>query len=205
MARVSIFRKGHLLCVSLCMVVCLLLAEGLAPRKALAHPHIFVDNYLEMVFDPNGLVGVQVRWAFDAMSSSQYITDLDTNGDGKLTAEEWKEQREDIAGFLGEEKFFIYAMVNGKKVTVPVIKDFIATFEKGVLEYTFFAPLVVPKGNATVIVSVYDPTYYTDFQTVDEHIKFTGAPDGLHHSLDDAPELAFYNGQVIPLAERIQF
>lgn len=181
-----------------------LLVLGMQGR-AWAHPHVFVENSVEMVFDGQGLTGFKVRWVFDAMSSSQYLVDLDTNGDGDLTKAEWQAQRDDIAGFLGEEHFFLYVLVNGKKADIPHIRDFWATMEDGALVYTFFAPLQVAAGNASVLLSIYDPTYYTDFQVYESDMHFTGAPAALVHSLDDAPELAFYNGQIIPLALRMQF
>ncbi len=187
------------------LVACyLVVAPGLRDT-ARAHPHIFIDNTVEAVFSAQGLQGIRITWLFDPMTSSQYILDLDSNGDGRLDPEEWRAIRDDIAGFLSEEQFFLYARVNGARVRIPTIRDFIAMFENGILSYTFFAPLSVPRGQAEVVLAVYDPSYYTDFYTAETDIRLTGAPGAAQASLNDAPELAFYGGQVIPVAVRLHF
>lgn len=182
----------------------LLLIVICTARPAGAHPHVFVDNSLELVFDAAGLTGVKVRWVFDALSSSQYLMDLDTNGDGTLTREEWIAQRNDISGFLAEEGYYLHVAANGRKIAIPSVTDFMATVEDGMLVYSFFAPLRVPRG-VSMQLAVYDPSYYTDFLTEESEIRFDKAPAGLQHALADAPELAFYSGQIIPLALRLQF
>lgn len=176
----------------------------LLPVAARAHPHVFVDNTMDVVFDGQGLSGIRVTWKFDPMASMQYLADLDPDGDGVLTRKEWEAQREDIAGFLAEERFFLYVMVNGNTVPVTAVRDFTATYTDGVLTYSFFAPLAVPRGSR-VLVAVYDPSYYTDFQTYESGIRLTGEPGSAEFAFDDAPELAFYGGQVIPMAARIVF
>ncbi|GFM36414.1 hypothetical protein DSM19430T_10980 [Desulfovibrio psychrotolerans] len=176
----------------------------LLPVAAHAHPHVFVDNTMDVVFDAQGMSGIRVTWKFDPMASMQYLADLDPNGDGVLTREEWEAQREDIAGFLAEERFFLYIMVNGTTVPVTAVHDFVVTYADGVLTYTFFAPLAVPRGSR-VLVAVYDPSYYTDFQTYESGVRLSGEPDGAEFAFEDAPELAFYGGQVIPMAARIVF
>ncbi|UZP66811.1 DUF1007 family protein [Desulfovibrio mangrovi] len=195
--------KLHMRFWSVLLACACLVLPGVVP-KAAAHPHVFVDATVDFVFGEDGLAGLNVRWTFDAMASTQYLMDLDVNGDGKLTAEEWATQRDDIAVFLAEERFFTHVAVNGQPVFIPAIRDFVATFENGQLEYSFHAPLSVPNG-ADVLVAVFDPSYYTDFQVSEENIRLSGRPDGASFSLVDAPDLAFYDGQIIPLAAKVQF
>ncbi|MFV0348540.1 MAG: DUF1007 family protein [Halodesulfovibrio sp.] len=196
-------RTRQLVCI-VCCLVCCVGALWAFPGRGQAHPHVFVDATVDFVFEESGLVGMKVHWTFDSMASSQYLTDLDINGDGKLTPEEWASQRDDIAVFLAEERFFLHVAVNGKSVFIPAINDFVATYENGKLEYSFYAPLSVQNGS-DVIVAVFDPSYYTDFQIAEESFRFSGRSEGVSHTLDDAPELAFYEGQIIPLAARVHF
>ncbi|WBF65957.1 DUF1007 family protein [Desulfovibrio subterraneus] len=193
----------RLLCIACCLT-CGIGVSWMFPDRGFAHPHVFVDATVDFVFENGGLAGMKVHWTFDPMASSQYLTDLDINGDGTLTAEEWASQRDDIAVFLAEERFFLHVAVNGQSVFIPSIRDFVATFENGKLEYSFFAPLAAENGS-DVIVAVFDPSYYTDFQIAEESFRFSGRSEGISYTLDDAPELAFYEGQIIPLAARVHF
>lgn len=196
-------RIRRVACIACCLACCVG-ALWAFPGRGQAHPHVFVDATVDFVFEEGGLAGMKVHWTFDPMASSQYLTDLDINGDGTLTPEEWASQRDDIAVFLAEERFFLHVAVNGQSVFIPAIRDFVATFENGKLEYSFYAPLSASNGS-DVIVAVFDPSYYTDFQIAEESFRFSGRSEGVSYTLDDAPELAFYEGQIIPLAARIHF
>jgi ABC-type uncharacterized transport system substrate-binding protein len=57
--------------------VCLVL---LMPCSASAHPHVYVDARVDVVFDDKGLAGFKVTWVFDEMFSNMIAYDFDTNG-----------------------------------------------------------------------------------------------------------------------------
>ena len=177
------------------------------PQKAQAHPHVFVDASLNLAFDKTGLQYLDVVWDFDEMSSDLFIADLDTDGDGTLTKEEWEAQQTDIEGYLSEQNFFVHVVVNGQKLQLTKLAKFIAQVDsENNLSYTMRIPLSVigTAGAEKMQIAIYDPSYYTDFYTALDAVSVTGRND-ISLSIDDAPELAFYQGQIIPTAVTFEF
>lgn len=188
-------------------LICCMSATGMFPKKAQAHPHVFVDASLKLAFDKTGLQHLDVVWAFDEMASDMFIADLDTNGDGELTKDEWEAQQPDIKGYLGEQNFFVHVVVNSQKLQLTKLTKFIAHVdEKNNLTYTMRIPLNIANtaGAEKVQIAIYDPTYYTDFYTALDAVSVRGRDD-ISLSIDDAPELAFYQGQIIPTAVTFEF
>ncbi|MCG8532394.1 MAG: DUF1007 family protein [Desulfovibrionales bacterium] len=175
-------------------------------EKAQAHPHVFIDSSLVLKFDEQGLAYLDVVWTFDEMSSDMFLIDLDTNADGALTTDEWAAQKNDIASYLGENSFFVHVVVNKKQIQLSEITNFVATYEAGILRYAMRLPLRIADdaGTTAMQVAIFDPSYYTDFYTALEAVTVSGKKS-LELSIDDAPELAFYQGQVIPTAVTFEF
>ena len=68
----------------------LILGAGVAFQAA-AHPHVFVDTRLDVVFDTAGRAeGVRISWTYDDLFSLVIIMDheMDADFDGVLTAQE---------------------------------------------------------------------------------------------------------------------
>lgn len=133
--------------------------------------------------------------------------DLDGNGDGMLSTAEWDSLKTDISGFLAEQSFFVHIKINGKSYPVTNVKNFLATYTDGMLTYSLTVPILVPyaNGNTNMQVAIYDPSFYTDFYTSIDSVTVEGATMPVSLDVDDAPELAFYSGQVIPIAARLTF
>ncbi|OBQ54832.1 DUF1007 family protein [Halodesulfovibrio spirochaetisodalis] len=178
----------------------------IVPQTAKAHPHVFVDSSLKLNFTNNTLTSIDVVWTFDEMSSDMFLIDLDTNADGALTTAEWVKQRPDIEGYLGEQSFFVHVTCNGKRITLEKIKNFTATFSGGILKYAMTLPVNIAKktDRQKVQIAIFDPSYYTDFYTALEAVSVSGKKN-MPLSIDDAPELAFYQGQIIPTAVTFEF
>jgi len=49
-----------------------------------AHPHVFIQNSLRIVFDQQGLAGVRVKWVFDEFFTSMIADEFDKNHNRKL-------------------------------------------------------------------------------------------------------------------------
>ncbi|SHJ38831.1 ABC-type uncharacterized transport system, substrate-binding protein [Halodesulfovibrio aestuarii] len=204
---IYIFTDGYNMktALFLLLTVCLC-CTTFTPRTAHAHPHVFIDSSLTLHFEGNSLNSINVVWTFDDMSSDMFLSDLDTNADGTLTQAEWNKQRPDIQGYLAEHSFFVHVTLNGQKLPLTTVTNFIATFENGTLTYKMDIPLIVSqKATAQKVqIAIFDPSYYSDFYTPLESITVTGKND-LQISIDDAPELAFYQGQIIPTAVTFEF
>lgn len=191
--------------LSLLLILCLC-SMVFTPRVAKAHPHVFIDSSLNLHFEKKGLTSIDVVWTFDDMSSDMFLIDLDTNADGALTQAEWNKQRPDIESYLAEHSFFVHIMLNGERVSLKKITNFVATFEKGTLKYKMNIPFAVAKKDSTqkMQIAIFDPSYYSDFYTALEAVAVDGKKD-LQLTIDDAPELAFYQGQIIPTAVTFEF
>lgn len=176
------------------------------PHNAQAHPHVFIDSSLNLHFEDNSLKSIDVVWTFDDMSSDMFLIDLDTNADGALTQAEWNKQRPDIESYLAEHSFFVHVMLDGQRIPLTKVTNFVATFENGTLKYKMSIPFTVAKKSTTqkMQIAIFDPSYYSDFYTALEAVAFDGKKD-LQLSIDDAPELAFFQGQIIPTAVTFEF
>jgi ABC-type uncharacterized transport system substrate-binding protein len=159
------------------------LAAALLPAgPARAHPHIFIDTGLAFVHDAAGRVtALEIRWTYDELFSLLMLEDLglDDDYDGQLRPDEvealqgfdmdWPE------GYEGD----VYLEVDGAAAPlgppVPGEADLLAN---GMLTATHVRPLAAPVDPeaASVVVKVYDPTFYTAYTILPEAVS-TPEPD----------------------------
>ncbi|HMO07081.1 MAG TPA: DUF1007 family protein [Paracoccaceae bacterium] len=138
-----------------------------AAAPAGAHPHIFIDTGLEVIFDGQGRpAAVRVSWTYDDFYSLLMIEDrkLDADYDGVLTPEE----EAALSGFDMDwdpdynGDLFVYA----GDLEVPLSRpaDWTASYADGRITSThlrrFEAPLAP---GAPLVIQVYDPGYYTAY------------------------------------------
>lgn len=154
----------------------------MAASPALAHPHVFIDTGLEVMFDDQGAAtGLRITWTYDDLFSLVVVGDhgIDPDGDGNATPEE------DVAlsGFdmhwqpdaIGDT----YALM--KDVDLPLSRpsDWTAHYAGGKVTTThvrmFDKPVLF--GVEPLIVQVYDPSYYTSYAIVGTPV-LTAAPKG---------------------------
>ena len=53
-----------------------------------AHPHVFIDATVKVIFDNAGLTSVKTRWVFDETYSLVMMSSGDSDGDGKISEKE---------------------------------------------------------------------------------------------------------------------
>ena len=71
-------------------VLVLLVAGVLAPGVALAHPHIWIQQFVRVVAKDGKYTHVEIEWRFDPFSSEIEIPLIDEDHDGKISARELK-------------------------------------------------------------------------------------------------------------------
>jgi ABC-type uncharacterized transport system substrate-binding protein len=156
-------------------------AAVLPAGPAAAHPHIFVDTGVELLHDAEGrLTALRVHWTYDELFSLLLLEDLglDDDYDGVLTEAEtealqgfdmhWPE------GFEGD----VYVTADGDPVALlPPETGPAALRENGMLTSTHTRRLARPLDGAAeaVVVSVYDPTFYTAYSILPAEVS-TDAP-----------------------------
>ena len=72
------------------VALALALVGMLAPAVALAHPHIWIQQYVRVVAKDGKYTHVEIEWRFDPFSSEVEIPLIDEDQDGKFSAREVK-------------------------------------------------------------------------------------------------------------------
>lgn len=144
-------------------------------NSARAHPHIFIDAGLELIFDgQNKLEAVRVTWAYDEFYSLVVLEDngLDPDGDGVLADAEQKSiQGFDMnwtEGFAGD----LQAMQNDTPLALSRPSEFTALLKDGRLISTHlrrFETKVVMTDDPVRLL-VYDPEYYTAYTVASDPV-----------------------------------
>lgn len=182
------------------------LALLMAAGPATAHPHIFVDASIEVVFNDEGRAqGLRVTWTYDDLISLTLLAErgMDEDFDGVLTPEEltalngfdmnWQ------PGFLGDT----YALINGNDLILSAPSDWTVAYADAKLTTTHYRAFefAIDMADAPLIVQSYDPGYYTAYQVVAAQVSgregctvelFEPDQDAADQILQDA--LAEYSG-----------
>ncbi|MEM7472657.1 MAG: DUF1007 family protein [Pseudomonadota bacterium] len=163
------------------MIRSLLISAALtAPLPALAHPHIFINTGVDVIFDDDGrLTHIKVTWAYDAFYSLLKTEEfgLDSDYDGVLTpAEEATLTGFDaqwVPGFNGD----LVATLDGEALELSGPLEPTARMVAGQIVTTHIrkvsgTPLVA---GDTLTLRPYDETFYTAYE-VNLPVNLISAP-----------------------------
>lgn len=136
----------------------------LLPGSGGSHPHVFISQRTNFVFDDKGLAGFRITWSFDEMFSVMICDDFDSDHNQVLDAKEVAVIREKAFGYIAPYNYYIHVKINGNPFAVKFIKEFNAWIDNGILCYEFFIPCHVTaiKTPKKIVLSPYDPEYYSD-------------------------------------------
>jgi ABC-type uncharacterized transport system substrate-binding protein len=150
------------------------------PTLALAHPHVFVDYRVILLFESAGLTGVRLVWTFDEMVSSSLHQRFDTNRDGRFSAGESLAIEAQFRT-LKRDGFYLAIRLDGRPVAVQDVSEFEAYSVDGRVTYAFTVKLS-GRRDGRLEVRVDDPTYFTAFEPMRTVLAETrGAPG---HQID---------------------
>lgn len=148
----------------------------LAPLPAAAHPHVFVEAQVALVFDGEALVGVRLSWTYDDFFSLLLTEDLgvDPDGDMVLTEQEQQVVRASVldwpADYSGD---LVVTGPDGVLELGPRIDADVQVIEGRIIEshLRLLSDPVVPGPAVSdavsgVSVQVYDPFYYVAYAVV---------------------------------------
>ena len=180
------------------IILCLLLIPG----SVFAHPHVFIDNTITIVFDQKGLAGIKAKWVFDEMFSSMIIHDYDGNKDGAFNVAEIKKIKNGAFSNLKNFHYFTYIKIDGKKFEVKFVRDFSSSLDNNRVIYTFFIPchVLASSSQKEIKISIYDNTYYVDVALAGKnpvHFEHTSHIDCQHKIVDNTKN-PYYYGQIFP-------
>lgn len=154
-----------------------LLIGGAAP--AAAHPHMFVDTGVEVIFDDQGrAAALRITWIYDDLTSLGILSDrgMDEDFDGVLTPEELAAlsgfDMQWDAGFDGDT----YALQAAAPLALSGPSDWTASYSEAKLSSThlrrFAAPVVI--ASQPLVVQTYDPSYYVAYAIVAQTVLTDG-------------------------------
>lgn len=159
-----------------------------ANRPVQAHPHAWIDLWVEVVFDDSGAItGLRQTWLFDDFYSVYATEGMDEDGDGQpdkaLMADLVRENIESLA----EYDYFTKVWNGGTPVKLARVTEMSSEMRKGRLAMIYLVPFEQPVRTdiGELVYSVYDPSYYTEMLHADasDAITFTGAPEGCTHQI----------------------
>ena len=142
---------------------------GLA-GPAQAHPHIFVDAEVEIVFDAEGQPeGVWISWAYDPLFSMLLVSDLGLDPDFTGTISEDERAELDgfdmnwIEGYHGDT----HVSQDGAALALSGPLEWQSDYRDGQLTSRHLRHFIdTPDLSQDWTVAVYDPSYYTSYGIV---------------------------------------
>ena len=196
--------------------ICWVLAFCAVPLFALfqfsevhAHPHVFIEQRLNVVFDDKGLAGIKVHWEFDDMFANMIAEDHDLNRNGKFEAIEIQKVEEKAFSFISKYNYFTYIKIDNVPFQVKFIRDFNAVLKNQKLVYEFLIPCHVTATSQVkkVTVASYDPSYYTAiYFSRKEPVTLIAADDfDVKTSLKEDPDTKIYYDMVHPWTLFMEF
>lgn len=139
-------------------------------RPAVAHPHIFVDVELEIVFDSDGAPeGVWISWAYDPLFSMLLVSDMGLDPD--FTGEISEDERAVLDGFdmnwIEGYHGDTHATQGGAPLALSGPVEWASDYRDGQLISRHLRLLdESPDPAQDWVLAVYDPTYYTSYGIV---------------------------------------
>lgn len=144
-------------------------ALGIAP-SARAHPHIFVDADIEIVFDEAGQPeGIWISWTYDALFSMLLVSDMGLDAEFTGTIPEDERDALDgfdmnwIEGYHGDT----HVTQGGQALALSGPVEWVSDYRDGQLHSRHLRHLLEKPDLAQEwTIAVYDPTYYTSYGLV---------------------------------------
>jgi len=167
-----------------------------------AHPHVYIDSFVNVVCDEDGISCISLRWEFDDMFSQSVIGDYDKNQDGFFDDRELKVLYSDAFINLKNYEYFTHIKINGKKYKIDHVNNFKAEINEGILYYDFDIPLNIKLNtiNKKINLSVYDSSYFCDVSPITRKSVSIMNAENINYtiSISENKQDAFYYGQITP-------
>ena len=173
----------------------------LAPARAPAHPHVWIDAFVEVVFDRGQITALRINWTFDPFFTGMAAADFDADGNAELDQAEAAELAANSAENLKDVGFFTHVWLDGDPLDIAETQDFKAWMEDGRLSFAFTVamPRAVDPTETTLAISLYDPTYYIELNPDPiDPLRFAGGAAACFANVQPDPQRTIYFGLVRP-------
>jgi ABC-type nickel/cobalt efflux system permease component RcnA/ABC-type uncharacterized transport system substrate-binding protein len=174
-----------------------------------AHPHVFVDCSITVVFDQYGLAGFHNHWVLDRMFSGNMLSSFAPGYDSDqltLTPSDIKSIKKGAFDSLKNFNYFQHIRIQNKDITDFVAQDFNAKATTKGLVYDFFIPCYINADvdTSTVKMSVFDDSFYTSIRISSFLISESDALN-ITHAIGPINSFKYYMGQITPKGIAFQF
>ncbi|HZL60012.1 MAG TPA: DUF1007 family protein [Stellaceae bacterium] len=169
-----------------------------APARA--HPHIWVTMKVDLLYAPDGAIsGVRHAWAFDDMYSVFATQGMDQKTKGVFTREELAPLAKVNMDTLKESGYFTYVTADGEKIPfLDPPTDYWLDYKDTVLTLHFTLPFKQPVKAKNLLIEIYDPTIYVDFEFAKENpVSAVGAPAQCKLTFKRPPDMRFVQGKIL--------
>lgn len=153
-----------------CAVAFVLLFWLLAAADSYAHPHVFIDPKVKMVFNKKKLVRIKVEWTFDDLTSTAILNMYDKNKNKKIERAEWETIKKNTFDNFGQFHYFTFIEIDGKRVSYPRPKNFKVKVLKGNILFYSFDVKVGRNVGKFVKLWFSDKTNYTAFELMKKNV-----------------------------------
>lgn len=136
----------------------------LFPSISKAHPHVFIDAGVEIIFKEEKISQIKQVWQFDELFSSNLISDFDADNNRFFSKEEILEIKNYAFENLKNYSFFNNIFYDSKKIDNISYSDFNAKIKNDCVFYEFIINLENPINpiDAETAVGIYDPEFFVD-------------------------------------------
>ena len=143
-----------------------LLAALALPVTATAHPHVFVQAQITVVFDDAGGLGVKLDWFYDDLFSLLVTTDLgiDMDGDLVLTAQEQALLDSQITTWPPDYTGDLEVSQGGQVLALAEKQNHTMSYVEGLFHEAHLRPVpAVFDADSPIQIRVFDPSFYTAY------------------------------------------
>ena len=155
---------------------------------ASAHPHVWTDMTIKILFDKTGKVtGLHQTWLFDDYYTAYAIEGVGVGGDGKPDQKKLNEIMQVNMEHLKEYGYFTEARNKDKTLKLKPITDQSTKMKGTRLEMSFTTPFETPVSpdNNSFSYAIFDPTYYVEMlhAEVENPVILSDAPTDCHYKV----------------------
>lgn len=143
-----------------------LIAAMALPASTMAHPHVFVEAQVTVVFADDGVVGIKLDWFYDDFFSLLVTTDLsiDMDGDLLVTAAEQDLLDSQIATWPPDYGGDLEVSQAGEVLPLAEKQNHSMTYADGLFHEAHVRPVSqIADPDAPLQIRVFDPTFYTAY------------------------------------------
>lgn len=148
------------------------------PLAALAHPHVFVDTAIKVVFDASGrLAHVVYDWTFDDAYSAWAMEGLETDGKGNVTPKALQGLADLMVKNVADYAYYTFASEGDRQLDFSAAPNPKIRFDGQHLILSFAVTPAKPYAIGQALrLSVDDPTYYVAMNMGMNTVSFDGEP-----------------------------